>query len=210
MTVFKVYIGSTGPFTYDDTDSVNDVDGDFPGETQQAFLTNGTFGSIVASTSTFTNAGLKIEDTNASHVLTISPGSDLTGNKVLTITTGDASRTITLSGNPTLSDWFDQAVKAASSPTFANITDSGLTASLLVETNGSKQFSSVSKQAHIADASTGHTITDPADTPATVDALRDDLVLNTIPSLESALNTLGTKVNAILAAIETAKILNTA
>jgi hypothetical protein len=38
--------------------------------------------------------------------------------------------------------WNDQALKTTSSPTFANITDSGLTASLGVYTNGSKQLTS--------------------------------------------------------------------
>ena len=47
---------------------------------------------------TFTNTGLHILDTNASHDLIITPGSDLTADKTLTITTGDANRTITLGG----------------------------------------------------------------------------------------------------------------
>jgi len=51
-------------------------------------------------------------------------------------------------------------------------------------------------QADVA-ASESHTITDPADTPATVDALRDDLVANTIPNIESKLNALGVEINKI-------------
>ena len=47
---------------------------------------------------TFANAGLHILDTNASHDLIITPGSDLTADHTLTITTGDADRTITLGG----------------------------------------------------------------------------------------------------------------
>lgn len=68
------------------------------------------------------NAGLYLADTDASHDLIFKAGSDLTADRILTITTGDAARTVTFSGNPTLADWFDQAVKAASSPTFANLT----------------------------------------------------------------------------------------
>lgn len=67
------------------------------------------------------NTGLKIKDTNASHGLSIVPGSNITADRTLTLTTGDASRTITINGNPTLDDWFDQAVKQASSPTFAGV-----------------------------------------------------------------------------------------
>jgi len=47
---------------------------------------------------TFSNTGLHILDTNASHDLIIAPGSDLTADHTLTITTGDADRTITLGG----------------------------------------------------------------------------------------------------------------
>jgi len=70
-------------------------------------------------TLTFANNGLHILDTNASHDLVIAPGSDLTADRVLTITTGDAARTVTLNGDPTLNDWFDQSVKQAANPTFA-------------------------------------------------------------------------------------------
>lgn len=42
-------------------------------------------------------------------------------------------------------------------------------------------------------------IVDPADTPASADALRDDLVANTIPSIQSIVNDLTTGVNAALA-----------
>jgi len=52
---------------------------------------------------TFTNAGLKINDTDASHSLTITPGSNLTANRALTVVTGDADRSVSLSGNLTVS-----------------------------------------------------------------------------------------------------------
>lgn len=48
------------------------------------------------------NTGLKIKDTNASHGLIVSPGSDITADRTLTITTGDSNRTITLNGDTTL------------------------------------------------------------------------------------------------------------
>lgn len=77
--------------------------------------------NVVHASMLLNNTGLHVLDTNASHYLTIKPGSNITANRILTLTTGDAARTITLSGNPTLADWFDQAVKQASSPTFANL-----------------------------------------------------------------------------------------
>jgi hypothetical protein len=81
-----------------------------------------TGGTITGVTWQFGNTGLKIEDTNASHLLTIAPGSDLTANRTLTLTTGDAARTLTLSGDPTLGDWFDQSVKTGASPNFVTVT----------------------------------------------------------------------------------------
>lgn len=61
-------------------------------------------------------------DTNASHYLNLKSGSDLTANRDLNFITGDATRTVTVNGNPTLNDWFDQSVKAAATPTFAAVT----------------------------------------------------------------------------------------
>jgi len=51
---------------------------------------------------TLSNTGLHLLDTNASHDLIIKPGSDLTADRTLTVTTGDADRTLTLSGNLTV------------------------------------------------------------------------------------------------------------
>lgn len=67
------------------------------------------------------NDALKILDTDDSNYLSVVPGSNLSADRTLTLVTGDANRTLTLSGNPTLGDWFDQAVKVASSPTFAAV-----------------------------------------------------------------------------------------
>lgn len=54
------------------------------------------------SFTTITNTGLNVLDTNASHTLGIVPGSDLTANRTLTITTGDANRAVTLSADLTV------------------------------------------------------------------------------------------------------------
>lgn len=56
------------------------------------------------------------------------------------------------------------------------------------------------------EAATVHAITDPADSPADADALREDLVASVIPSVESALNALGTKINNVLAVLEAHKL----
>lgn len=63
------------------------------------------------------NTGLKIKDTNASHGLIVAPGSDLTADRTLTLTTGDAARTVTISGNATIS----QDYSSTGNPQFATI-----------------------------------------------------------------------------------------
>lgn len=91
----------------------------------------GTLLAVFSDSPTFTtlinlpNTGLHILDTNDSHDLIIAPGSDITADRILTFTTGDAARTITLNGNPTLNNWFDQDVRIAASPTFAGATLTG-------------------------------------------------------------------------------------
>jgi hypothetical protein len=40
MAERKFYIGSVGPYLYDDTDLINDPDGDFPGEGMHTLVTN--------------------------------------------------------------------------------------------------------------------------------------------------------------------------
>jgi len=67
------------------------------------------------------NEGLHIIDTNATHDLIIKAGSNLTADRILSFITGDVARTITLTGNPLLNDWFDQSVKQVASPSFAGV-----------------------------------------------------------------------------------------
>ena len=60
-------------------------------------------GATLTTGLTFPVSGLHILDTDASHDLIISPGGDLTADRTLTLTTGDANRTITLTGDTSLS-----------------------------------------------------------------------------------------------------------
>jgi len=48
------------------------------------------------------NTGLRAYDTNTSHFLIFAPGSDLTANRTLTVTTGDSNRTLTLTGDASI------------------------------------------------------------------------------------------------------------
>lgn len=57
---------------------------------------------FLANGITLPNTGLHILDTNASHDLILAPGSNITADRTLTLTTGDSNRTISLSANLTL------------------------------------------------------------------------------------------------------------
>ena len=59
-------------------------------------------GATLTTGLTFPVSGLHILDTDASHDLIISPGGDLTADRTLTITTGNANRTVTLTGDTSL------------------------------------------------------------------------------------------------------------
>ena len=110
---------------------------------------------------------LKLYDTDKSHDLSIKWNENDTASRILnllvgggdrsltlnenltigdgeagTITFSAAGKTVTIAGSCTLNDWFDQAVKAASSPTWAGATISGLTASRALQTNASKALES--------------------------------------------------------------------
>ena len=59
----------------------------------------GTTDDVVFASLTVNNTGLHVLDTNASHDLIIKPGSDLTADRTLTVTTGDADRTLDISAS---------------------------------------------------------------------------------------------------------------
>lgn len=54
---------------------------------------------LAGATVTLPNTGLHLLDTDASHDLIIKPGSNLTADRILTITTGDAARLLSLLGD---------------------------------------------------------------------------------------------------------------
>lgn len=101
------------------------------------------------------NTGLQVYDSDASHRLSIVPGSNLTAARTLTLTTGDAARTVTINGNPTLDDWFDQSVKTTASPTFASAILSGNISAAAWTTTGLR-FRSVA--ATLTDTSSSGTV----------------------------------------------------
>lgn len=67
---------------------------------------------------------LAIRDTSAAFDITLAATSSttLTAGRTLTLDVVNAARTLKLTGNPTLADWFDQSVKTGASPTFVTVT----------------------------------------------------------------------------------------
>lgn len=91
-------------------------------ETGSGALMFGTSPTITTDI-TIPNAGLLLFDTDSSHKLTVAPGSNLTANRTLTVTTGDSDRTLTISGNATVS----QDYSTTGSPRFWTVYLKGTT-----------------------------------------------------------------------------------
>ena len=70
---------------------------------------------LIPTVLTVPNTGLHILDTNASHDLIIAPGSNITADRTLTITTGDANRTLTFTADASIggTNTGDQTVPSA-------------------------------------------------------------------------------------------------
>jgi len=104
-------VSSSAPVLYVGRLSALTVDGDSTGVVyntpvgaSQRFAVSGTeVGRFDSNGLRLGNTGLRIRDTDNSHVLTIQPTSNLTANRVLSVATGDAARTVTLSGDLTVS-----------------------------------------------------------------------------------------------------------
>jgi len=78
---------------------------------------------------TIPNTGLHVLDTNATHDLIITPGSDLSADRIFTITTGDAARTLTMTGDATL----NQDVSSTGNPALATLNITGPMLSMWVQ-----------------------------------------------------------------------------
>lgn len=83
---------------------------------------------IYTSSITLANSGLHLLDTNASHDLILSPGSDLTSDRTLSIVTGDSNRTLTLTG--------DASVSGANTGDQTNVSGNAGTVSVIAVSGG--------------------------------------------------------------------------
>ncbi len=87
MALRKIYFGSLGPFVYDDTDLINDYDGDFAGQFRGAIVTDGNISG--SSPEAF--------DTDGSDKLEFKWNENDTANRILNFLVNGADRTIDLS-----------------------------------------------------------------------------------------------------------------
>ena len=105
-------------------------------------IDNIVIGGTTAAAGTFTTLSadsiadldsIALFDSNDSHQLTLTWDENDTSNRTLKLKVSTGSRTLTITGDPTIADWFDQSTKQAASPTFAALT---LTAALTVANGG--------------------------------------------------------------------------
>lgn len=101
LTTFKLRVGSGLTVLVTDNDGTHGDNALFSINTA-VVGTLGTANSWTQSQTFLNSSGVKILDTNASHTLGLIVGSDITANRTLTITPGDASRVLTLAGDLTL------------------------------------------------------------------------------------------------------------
>jgi len=119
----KIYIGSVGPFLYDDTDNIDDPDGDFSGQTLKGLTTDG----VVAAGSMILDS-IDLYDTNNSNVLALTWNEDDTGDRTLQMTVNAGNRVLALHGNLTVeaASLVNQDLTDDASPTFEALTMYGL------------------------------------------------------------------------------------
>lgn len=80
---------------------------------------------------TIPNTGLHLLDTDSSHDLILAPGSNLTADRTLTITTGDADRTLTISASATISGTNTGDVTLSGTPDYITIANQVITVGLV-------------------------------------------------------------------------------
>jgi len=104
MAEKKVYIGSFGPILYDDSNAIDDADGDFTGEDQKGLVTDGDV--LIGGDATFTGSieaeTVGIEDSDGSHHLTFKWNEDDSADRTLNFLVSGGNRSLTLSGNLTV------------------------------------------------------------------------------------------------------------
>jgi hypothetical protein len=125
-----------------DDNAVLRGDGGLKGIQDSGVLLDDTDNLTGILTVTLPNAGLHLLDTNASHDLIVSPGSDLTADHTLTIVTGDADRTLTIAGAASVSGTNTGDVTLAGTPDYITIAGQTITRAKLDPVDDLNTFAS--------------------------------------------------------------------
>ncbi len=102
MTIRKLYGAGFGPYEYDDTDTIDDVDSEWTGLLEHASVTDG--GHLCAF--------LDLFDTNESNHLKIYWNENDTSNRTLAILVAGGNRSLTFNENFVIADGFDVSIQA--------------------------------------------------------------------------------------------------
>lgn len=118
MAEKKIYIGSVGPLLYDDTDNIDDPDGDFSGQTQEGLVTDG---GLLVDGLKLNN--LELFDSDASNILSVTWNEDDSSDRTLQITISAGNRVLALHGNLTVesNSLVNQDLTDDASPTFEGL-----------------------------------------------------------------------------------------
>lgn len=126
--------------------------------------TLGTANSWTQAQTFLNSSGIKILDTDASHTLGIIVGSDITADRTLTLTTGDASRTISIAGDITTAAAFTTSGANALTLTTTGATDVTLpTTGTLATIAGTETFTNKRITLRIGTTASSSTPTPDAD-----------------------------------------------
>lgn len=120
----------TGVATFLATPSSANLASAVTDETGSGALMFGTSPTITTDI-TIPNTGLHLLDTDSSHDLILAPGSNLTADRTLTITTGDADRTLTISASATISGTNTGDVTLSGTPDYVTISGQIITVGLV-------------------------------------------------------------------------------
>ena len=105
MAIKTLYLGSEGPFKYDDTELLNDPDGLFSGMLQRAIVTDGVIDGTLFG-------GFQCRDLDSSHLLDMKWNEDDVADRILNFKVNGGSRTLDLSENLIIGDGFDITITA--------------------------------------------------------------------------------------------------
>lgn len=122
LTRVTVYESSNSGSLVNFSSGTKDVFVTYPAE--KAAVQEQSVGFSAVSTSSLTSDNLRLSDAvDQSHHIVITSGfsDNLTADRTFQLVVGNANRVLTVSGDATIANWFDQSVKTTASPQFGGL-----------------------------------------------------------------------------------------